>query len=910
MAYQLKTFADLQAAIREELGIASTDTVSINRIKRDINIVYGEVKSENRWWWLQGTTSLSLPAYTNTGTASVAANSATVTMSTAPGAKAGWYFAADGYAEVYRIESISGTTVKLSAPYNGTTNTTAAYRIWTDCVALPTDCKETVEVWHDHFSQPLEHAGWQEFRRIRSASPRAEGFPRTHHTADFNDPLSTSSITSLPALTSRASSGVVKTLIFASGVPATVVAGLKIKVSAAGASGYNGEWVVASVSTTTATNDTIKFVGTLDETESATADTTLTVQAVAEEADLQRYRKLYYYPAQYSSRITLHVDYVKEASDLSNDTDEPAMPMEDRVVLLYGALHRAWSRERNPEEAARNLSLYTNRVAKMASKMQDNFDKPKFSVSNRYMAAKRSSSRRKSGEFASPGVWGGGGSATTVTGTPSTVAVFDGDGELEGSSSITTTELGYLDGASANIQGQLDALSTLADGKIYVGNSSNVATEVTPSGDVTITSAGVTAIGSGVIVNADVSASAALALSKLAATTASRAIVSDGSGVITPATTTSTEIGYVNGVTSAIQTQLNAKLTSTLADGSVFIGNGSNVATANAVTGDVTISNTGVTAIAGGAIVNADVNASAAIVHTKMAALTASRAMVTDGSGFASAATTTAAEIGYVNGVTSAIQTQIDGKATRAISVSTKTGDYTVLTTDDFLIFDANAASRTATLYAASGNTGRVIRIKRVDSTAFAPGNIVTIDANGSETIDGALTRKLATNYEEMTLVCDGSNWHILDHDYPQGWTAFTPTGAFDNTTYTGLYRRVADSIEVQVKMAFTGTPSNIAIQTVNIPNSASWTIDTAKLAGGTTADILVEGSAYIIDTGTSAFSGSPRYNSTTSINITSHNAAGTSTAHGVFDEATPFGIVNGDAAYVYFTVPITNFEG
>jgi hypothetical protein len=63
----------------------------------------------------------------------------------------------------------------------------------------------------------------------------------------------------------------------------------------------------------------------------------------------------------------------------------------------------------------------------------------------------------------------------------------------------------------------------------------------------------------GSIVNADVSGSAAIALSKLAATTASRALVSDASGVITPATTTATEIGYVNGVTSAIQTQLNAK---------------------------------------------------------------------------------------------------------------------------------------------------------------------------------------------------------------------------------------------------------------------------------------------------------------------------------------------------------------
>ena len=43
--------------------------------------------------------------------------------------------------------------------------------------------------------------------------------------------------------------------------------------------------------------------------------------------------------------------------------------------------------------------------------------------------------------------------------------------------------------------------------------------------------------------------------------TASRALVSDSNGDVSAATTTSTEIGYVNGVTSAIQTQLDAKST-------------------------------------------------------------------------------------------------------------------------------------------------------------------------------------------------------------------------------------------------------------------------------------------------------------------------------------------------------------
>lgn len=43
-----------------------------------------------------------------------------------------------------------------------------------------------------------------------------------------------------------------------------------------------------------------------------------------------------------------------------------------------------------------------------------------------------------------------------------------------------------------------------------------------------------------------------LALSKLAALTANRAVVTDGSGVLSAATTTDTEIGFVNGVTSSL----------------------------------------------------------------------------------------------------------------------------------------------------------------------------------------------------------------------------------------------------------------------------------------------------------------------------------------------------------------------
>ena len=72
----------------------------------------------------------------------------------------------------------------------------------------------------------------------------------------------------------------------------------------------------------------------------------------------------------------------------------------------------------------------------------------------------------------------------------------------------------------------------------------------------------------------------------------------------------------------------NGGLSNTLPSGDIFVGNASNVATAVAVTGDVTISNTGVTAIAAGVIVNADINAAAAIAFSKLAALPSTQILV------------------------------------------------------------------------------------------------------------------------------------------------------------------------------------------------------------------------------------------------------------------------------------------
>ena len=72
--------------------------------------------------------------------------------------------------------------------------------------------------------------------------------------------------------------------------------------------------------------------------------------------------------------------------------------------------------------------------------------------------------------------------------------------------------------------------STLADGKIWVGNASNVATAVTPTGDVTITNAGVTAIGTNKVLDAMIRQSAGLSvIGRSANTTGDVADITAGS---------------------------------------------------------------------------------------------------------------------------------------------------------------------------------------------------------------------------------------------------------------------------------------------------------------------------------------------------------------------------------------------
>ena len=69
-------------------------------------------------------------------------------------------------------------------------------------------------------------------------------------------------------------------------------------------------------------------------------------------------------------------------------------------------------------------------------------------------------------------------------------------------------------------------------------------------------------------------------------------------------------------------------------------------------------------------IVNADIKAGAAIAFSKMADLTASRALVSDSNGDVSISDVTSTEIGHLDGVSSNVQSQLDAKATNAFAIA------------------------------------------------------------------------------------------------------------------------------------------------------------------------------------------------------------------------------------------------
>ena len=287
-------------------------------------------------------------------------------------------------------------------------------------------------------------------------------------------------------------------------------------------------------------------------------------------------------------------------------------------------------------------------------------------------------------------------------------------------SNLTETDLD-LDSKQAFYMAQesLDELTLLDDdakatsGFILVADGTDFKS-VAVSGDVTISTAGAVTIGAGTVETAMIAADA-INGTRLADDAVDSEHYTDGSidtahitdlnittGKIANDAITGAKIALFDDSYAATNTHI------LVADGTDF----DNVA----VTGDVTISNTGVTSIATGVIGNADINGSAAIDASKIHNGNVSNA-----------------EFGYLDGVTSAIQTQI---------AAIEAGTVANLDDDNFTLLD-NADGTKKAQFQCSGITSGATR------TLTIP--------DASDTIVGLAATQTLTNKTLTSPVIDGT---------------------------------------------------------------------------------------------------------------------------------------------------------
>ena len=264
-------------------------------------------------------------------------------------------------------------------------------------------------------------------------------------------------------------------------------------------------------------------------------------------------------------------------------------------------------------------------------------------------------------------------SSPTITGTGAIAGTFTGNITGNVTGNLTGNVTGNVTGTSGSTTGNAATATALATGRTIslTGDVSGTSASFDGTANASITAA----IAANIIVDADINASAAITATKIAGT-----------------------------------------------------------AVTQADTGTVTS-----TMIADGTIVNADINASAAIDWTKIAP----------------SSTVSATELGYLDGVTSAIQTQIDSKLDSG----------TAGTTYAPLASPALTGVPTAPTAAANTNTTQVATTAYVqteinDLIASAPGALDTLnelaaslgnDANFSTTVTNSLAAKLPLAGGTMT---------------------------------------------------------------------------------------------------------------------------------------------------------------
>jgi hypothetical protein len=451
----------------------------------------------------------------------------------------------------------------------------------------------------------------------------------------------------------------------------------------------------------------------------------------------------------------------------------------------------------------------------------------------------------------------------TVTGTTTYTVVIDPDTALEEIVDVTV----YASGNSLTISRGIDGptpgtgvahsagavVRHMAIGRDYQEANDHIKNETTAHGITlanvvkttdtgTVTS---TMITDGTIVNADINASAGIVDTKLAtistaskvsnsattaasANTASAIVARDASGNFTAGTVTANLTGNVIGNVTGNVTGTSGSTTGNAATATALATARTFQLTGDVEASGVTFDGTGnvslTTVIGTGAIVNADVNTSAQIAYSKLnltntivdADVNASAAIAW--TKIAPSSTVSATELGYLDGVTSAIQTQLDAKLATATAAST----YAPLASP------ALTGVPTAPTATAGTNTTQVATTAYVGTAINnlidgAPSTLDTLNeiaaaladtANFSDTVvlktGSTMSGALAMGTNKITGLGDPTNAQDAVTKYYLDNVVLAPSNLTGPITSTGSATSIASQTGTGTKFVMDNTPTLI----------------------------------------------------------------------------------------------------